>query len=182
MIKRTLGLLAASFLLAGTASASVVKNGEVTCFPLEHGENGQGSRASVIIPPFFLHGTSEIQLWTSNIGPDPVNVSLKLFDENGNQWQPVTAPTYRGKFSASNTPIRQIGGSEVGLLSSFNAGHVLMTNPTESRILTGILTWQANKCIEGPTLAANVSVYRHFPEQSTRDSVRSITVNGGKPF
>lgn len=182
MIKRTLGILAASILMMGSASASVVENGKITCFPLAHGENGMGSQASVIVPPFLVEGSAEVELFVKNIGPNGVNVSLKLFDEDGNQWVPSQSTAYRGYFNPSNSPIRQLDGTGVALLKSFESGYLKLDDNSESKIISGILTWQANKCLDKATLSVDMSIYRSFPTTPLRDNSRSITIYGGNPF
>lgn len=182
MIKRALGMLTASVLMMNSAAASVVENGKITCFPLAHGENGMGSQASVIVPPFFVQGSSLVELFVKNIGSDGVNVNLKLFDEDGNQWVPSQAPVYRGYFNAANSPIRQLDGTGVALLKSFETGFVQIDDNSETKIISGVLTWQANTCLDKATLSVDMSVYRHFETTPLRDNSRSVTINGGNPF
>lgn len=182
MIKRMLGILAAVGLTMNSAAASVVENGKITCFPLAHGENGMGSQASVVVPPFFLRGSSLVELFVKNIGSDGVNVNLKLFDEDGNQWVPAQTPLYRGHFDIANSPIRELDGSGAALLKSFETGFMQLDDDSELKIVSGVLTWQANKCLEKAMLSVDMSVYRFFKGSPTRDHSRSVTINGGNPF
>lgn len=186
MFKKTLAVLAASLFIAGSASATTAPiedtYGTIECYPLAHGENGQGSRSSVRIPSMLVSGSAMLELFLTNIGEQAINVTLELYDEDGNRWVPAPATTYAGKFSASNSPIRQLDGTGAAQLSSLEAGFVRIDDNTQSKLVHGVLNWQADKCLSDPMLSVDASIYYHFPNSSTRDSTRAVIINGGKPF
>lgn len=189
MFKRTLGLIAATVFASGTMANTTTPtdtelaaaNG-IECYPLAHGENGLGSRASITIPPFLASGANRWQLYATNIGETAVNVSLKLFDENGQRWFPsgTTAVSYLGKFSASNTPIVSLNDEGPAKLSSLNSGWIGIDDRAPQNVLSGALTWQADKCLTEPTLSPSIDILAEYG--NTRDHGRNITVNGGNPF
>lgn len=187
MFKRTLGLIAATVFASGTMANTTTPtdielaaaNG-IECYPLAHGENGLGSRNEVYIPPF----STEVNWWVdfaiSNVSGSSVNVIFKLFDENGSQYDSTTGVFYDGKFSSTNSPIRQIGGTNSALLSSFEIGRMKIDSNAPT-YFTGVVSWQTDKCLTKPPLLVDAS-FNLVSQDAQSYAMRTIDVNGGKPF
>ncbi len=186
MYKRTLGLIAATVFASGAMATTptdtelAAANG-IECYPLAHGENGLGSRSEVYIPPFTTSGSWWVQYAVANVGGDTVNVTLKLFDENGNPYDSTSGVTYDANFSSSNTPLRQIGGTNSAILSSFNVGQIKIDNNSSS-YFSGVLSWQADKCITKPALLIDGAHYIRTGGPTNEFGLRTFEINGGKPF
>lgn len=182
MLKRTLTLMATGLIALNASAASTFTQYDhssefIECYDLAHGENGQGSTNSVFIPPFTMQGSSQLDVMVSNIGQYPVNVKLKLFDENGVAFEP-TDVEFEANFTATNNPITKTDGSGAAILSSNKLGYVRIDSAVNT-YYTGILSWQVDACLTEPTLSVNIGNFLYNGNVADRGI---ITVNGGNPF
>lgn len=150
----------------------------IECFPLAHGVNGLGSKKEVVIPPFTTEQSSILTLTVLNTGSDMVNVRIKFFDENGVQLDSDAGMSFKGKFSSSNSPFRSSDGSGAAILNSFEIGQLVFDN-NNFTFYSGLISWQANKCVTAPTLSVEAS---YDVDESGRFGTRSLLINGGKAF
>lgn len=148
----------------------------IQCYELPHGKNGMGSSNTVAIPPFYAYGNYNFELFVTNTGDKPINVSLQFFDESGNLYYPDNGLVYSGAFADTNGVIKtDLDNDGIALLRPLNSGYVKIRYEPEM-VLSGRITWQADECLSKPT----VSVTGNFG--FLRNAIGIININGGMPF
>lgn len=181
MLLRTLSLVATTLITSTSfAYEEDYDPDTIFCLPLANGENGQGSTNSAIIPPFYTSGSAWLEVMVNNVGKRPINVHVKILDENGNQHVPTSGVTFGGNFSSSNNPIRQLDQTGWAALPVFNTGYVRIDDNSPG-YHSGVITWQADACLDAPTVSVSINNSYHVTN-SHRDASRSLTINGGNPF
>ena len=103
---------------------------------------------------------------------------LKLFHENGIQVDSEAGMSFKAKFSASNNPLRKSDGTGAAILNSFEIGRLAFDN-NRFTFYSGLISWQADRCVTEPTLSVEASVTIYA---SSLYGTRNLIVNGGKPF
>ena len=174
-MKRYLSLM---LFVVSSLCFSISSYAAIECYPLEGVEGGMGSQNTIVIPPFRAHGTTRFDMIVSNIGHIPVNVNLRLIDQNGNYHLPNNL-SFSHNFSSVNSPVERLDGTGGASLKSLEIGFVRITDTVHSGHFTGFLTWQADRCLTEPTLS--VTLQNSVWGGSYYDG-GFITVNGGNPF
>lgn len=163
--------LIATFLLAGlpffSQAAGFAPPAE--CYPLVHGENGQGSTNFIRLPHLGTHDGWSIFLSVTNESDKKVNVKFKFSDMNGAVYNPY-GYSFQGSFNTNNSPF-EIGGA---ILNPDHTAHITITDDAYQGVLSGKVIWQADSCINS---ALHVSVRSHHNGLSTL-----LQLNGGQLF
>lgn len=169
MLKK-LSLIALS-LTALNANASSF--GAVECYSLAHGENGQGSRKTVMIPAFNVNGSNKLRVHVTNIDSQPLNITIDLFDENGQKYTP-TDYSLSGNFNTNaNSPLDgQTDG--IALLKPLNIGLLEIDETNHTGPLTAQVSWQIDNCeldeLFFPSMKPRVSLsIEHITSNGSRD-------------
>lgn len=182
MLKK-LSLIALS-LTALNANAN--QFGAAECYSLAHGENGQGSRNTVMVPAFEVGPTNSLKLLVTNIDSKAVNFKVKLLDQAGNL-HAASDYSLGGQFNANaNSPIE--GATDgTALLKSFEVGTINIDESSHtSGPLTAQLTWQVDSCDSTEhfftTIAPKVSVVVEHQSDDGLKSMEVVSVNDGNEF
>lgn len=167
------GLLASALLLcAATASAST---GQDLCYPLAHGENGQGSTNSKYLAHQSVNAGWQSTFYVTNVSDKPVNIKLDFNDANGNSYAfPTTL--YYDNFTSSNSPLDTLSGGAI--LTPGKTGSVILLGSSYPGTITGTITWQADACLE----SAIIATLRNVRHNSSLYSQGLFPLNNGEPF
>lgn len=140
------------------------------CYPLVHGENGQGSTNFIRLPHLRTNSSWEIYLTVTNESDKQVNVKLKFNDFDGAVYSPYSVLN-RGNFTSTNSPLSLSGA----VLKPNHTAQIVILDPANLDMLSGKLSWQADACIDS---ALHVSVRTH----STGGYTSLLQLNGGQLF
>jgi len=157
-----------------TFSAQAHDDTQQHCYPLEHGENGLGSRNEKHLSYLLTHDDWFSTVYVSNVSNEPLNIKLSLITESN---QPHQAQDFQlnGSFDQSNSPIHNNIGA---ILKPGFSGRIAVYDHLETNTLTGKIQWQADTCLNE---AIVVSIRTARWEGSSAVSSTAF-VNGGNPF
>jgi len=140
------------------------------CYPLVHGENGQGSTNFIRLPHLRTNGSWDNYITVTNESDKQVNVKLKFNDFDGAVYSPYSV-FYYGNFDVTNSPLNLSGA----VLKPNRTAQISIRDPANPDTLSGKVSWQADSCIES---ALHVSVRSHNPGGYTS----LLQLNGGQLF
>lgn len=140
------------------------------CYPLVHGENGQGSTNFIRLPHLRTDTTWNNFISVTNESDKQVNVKLKFNDMEGLIYNPYSVLHY-GDFTSTNSPLNLSGA----VLKPNHTAQIVVRDPDHIGMLSGKLSWQADACIDS---ALHVSVRTH----SSGGYTSLLQLNGGQLF
>ena len=146
-----------------------------TCYPLEHGEDGQGSTNSLYLPHFITSGKWNGAVFITNVSDKYLNVKLDFMGFVGTIYEPYSY-VLEGEFNSDNSPFSSdVGGA---VLKPGKSARVTIFDENNDEALAGILKWQADACIKEALIVTFRSQY-----WGTETSSTSLTLlNDGQPF
>jgi len=164
--------------LASCFSVQAQAENQDLCYPLAHGENGFGSKNSMLLPTLVTGGPNwTTYLYFTNASDKPINVKLDFSKFDASPYKPYSY-RYAGQFSAANSPLQSDSG--VALLKPLETGRLVIydgNSPHDSGFI-GQAHWQADACLDSALRVDVRSVY----EDGSRYSQGLVTLNGGNPF
>ena len=171
MMKKALAIASSLLFFSNSALA-------VSCYSLPHGENGQGSKHSVKLPPITsAYGSdSDFQLTIRNQGTRNFNIKVRFYDENGLPFVPSNT-SLDGNFSVSNNPVTDVSGGGAGFLTPENIG-VLRVDNNEVDTFTAEITWQTDACLTFDAVPLIVNA-EHYYLRNGQYFKTAIPVNSG---
>lgn len=167
-------LVTSSFLFI-SAFAQASGAPAATCYPLAHGENGQGSENSLALPHLRTKAEWTAFVMVTNTSDKFLNVKLNFNRYDGSPYQPVSV-AYEGLFDASNSPFDHTNGGAI--LKPGETARVSIFDDNYNELLVGSVSWQADACIES---GLSVSVRSHFFKDH-RYTSDLMFLNNGFPF
>lgn len=170
--------LSLTLLIVSNLYASKSALAAIECYPQENARNGLASKSSIVIPPFRANGANRYDIVVSNIGDNPVNVSLRLVDQNGHHFQ-SNELRFAHHFSTNNNPLVSTKEHNGAQLQSLRTGFIRLGDIEHTGHLTGFLTWYADSCLKAPTLSVTL---QHSVWSDSYYNESFVTVNGGNPF
>lgn len=171
---RSLFVPASVFLFGLSSSVFASSAPAPECYPLVHGENGQGSTNSLYLPHLYLDSTWESYISVTNTSSEFVNVKLNFKDSAGVLALP-RGVDYYGAFNASNTPLSVNSGGAI--LKPNESARVRVANVPVAEAVFGSISWQADSCIDSALL---VTVRSQYSENRLASSL--MLLNNGQPF
>lgn len=145
------------------------------CYPLVHGENGQGSTNSLYLPHLLTVNAYSFYVTMTNTSDEFVNVKLRFNSYDGGSYVPKQV-VYYGMFNSVNSPFLPVESGAV--LKPRETARVRVVDDSNLEALYGEISWQADSCIERALL---VSVRNHYSTTS-RFSSDLMLLNNGQPF
>lgn len=163
------------FLILITSFAQAHDGNHAQCYPLIHGEEGQGSTNKIQLPHMHTAGRWNAYIYVTNTGYKTVNVKLNFTQFDGSIYTPVNVVS-EGAFSSANSPFDLLNGG--GILRPRETARITIFDDNFPQVLTGAISWQADACLED---ALVVTVRNNFSaNDQLGDSL--VVLNGGNPF
>jgi len=154
--------------------------GEVVCYPLAHGNGGEGSEKTVFIPAFKTAGQDSLEVGLTNLDMQRINVNIKFFDADGNPYVPSQF-VLSDAFSNTNHPIRGISAAGAALLNVHKTGHISILDDHYDGALTARITWQVDNCERdnsGNPYHLDIATKVH--QKSSNSSIAKMPVVGAR--
>ncbi len=128
-----------------------------TCYPLAHGENGQGSTNSLYLPHMRTVGGWAGYVMVTNTSDKYLNVTLNFKRYDGSPYLPYSY-TLEGNFNSANSPFALLTGGAI--LKPGRTARITIYDDNNSDALMGSISWQADTCIEKALLVSARSHHR----------------------
>lgn len=148
---------------------------KATCYPLAHGENGQGSTNSLYLPHLRTVGYWNGYVMVSNTSDNYLNVKLNFKRYDGSPYLPYSYKL-EGAFNAGNSPFGLLTGGAI--LKPGRTARITIYDDNNNDSLMGSVSWQADACIDHALL---VSV-RSYYENGSHMTSNLLLLNDGQPF
>ena len=145
------------------------------CYPLVHGENGQGSTNSLYLPHLYLDSHWVAHISVTNTSKEFVNVKLNFKESRGIPALPNSV-TYHGAFNTSNSPLSVNSGGAI--LKPNESARIAVLNVPIDESLFGTISWQADSCIDSALLVSVRSQYN----VNVGFATSLMLLNNGQPF
>ncbi len=143
-----------------------------TCYPLAHGEDGQGSTNSLYLPHLVTNSKWTASITLTNTSDEYLNVKLNFKSYDGSVYSPYHHQFW-GEFNAGNSPFALENGG--GILKPGRTAKVAIYDDNNNNSLMGSVSWQADACISEAVL---VSVRNHYSGVAST----LLLLNDGQPF
>ncbi len=146
-----------------------------TCYPLEHGEDGQGSTNSLYLPHLLTASSWTGYVMVTNTSNQYLNVKLNFKGYDGSVYLPKNHKLW-GEFNAGNSPFAL--GSGGAVLKPGRTARIAIYDDNNNDALMGSVSWQADACIDHALL---ISVRSHY-DSGSRMASNLVLLNDGQPF